>query len=301
MNVAAPVPGPQGDRGDLSPLLDVDDLWVVHDRVPGRRREVNRVVAGVDLRADAGEIVGLVGESGCGKTTLARAIVGLHRPVAGHVRVGGVDVHHLRGRAWREHRRAVAMVFQEPLLALNPRWSVHDSLSEPLIVHKLGNAAERAAKVREMLDLVALPPALAQRRPAEMSGGQRQRVAIARALIAGPSLLVCDEPVTALDVLAQATILDLLLELRSRLTLTCLFIAHDLAAVARVADRIAVMHQGRIVEDGAADRVLSAPRHPHTQALLAAVPRGLDHVLRPGSASGPASWNHLNPEQGVHP
>ncbi|WP_433528352.1 ATP-binding cassette domain-containing protein [Micromonospora sp. CA-263727] len=235
------------------------------------------VVEDVTLHVAGGEIVGLVGESGCGKTTLARVITGLHRPLTGVVRFCGVDVHALRGRTLRTHRRQVQMVFQDPYLTLSPRQTVRQAVTEPLHIHHIGDARSRAARVAEVLNLVGLDPQLGDRRPRQLSGGQQQRVAIARALALRPRLLVCDEPVTALDVSVQATILNLLCDLRDQLDLACLFISHDLAVVQQFADRVAVMRHGRIVEQGTTKQVGSNPRHPYTRELLAATPAiGLD-------------------------
>ncbi|GII64659.1 dipeptide/oligopeptide/nickel ABC transporter ATP-binding protein [Sphaerisporangium krabiense] len=249
-------------------MLEVERLTAGY--LGGRHRVT--VVKDVTIRVDGGEIVGLVGESGCGKTTLARVITGLDRPSAGVVRFAGVDVHTLRGRALRDHRRHVQMVFQDPYLTLSPRQRVRQALAEPLRIHRIGDSRARSARVDELLDLVGLDPGVGERRPRQLSGGQRQRVAIARALALGPRLLVCDEPVTALDVSVQAKVLNLLCDLRDRLGLGCLFITHDLAVVRQLADRVAVMRDGRIVEQGPTLEVTTTPRHPYTRALLAATP-----------------------------
>ncbi|WP_371786586.1 ATP-binding cassette domain-containing protein [Streptosporangium subroseum] len=240
-------------------MLEVDDL-------------TGGCLTDVSIHVDVGEIVGVVGESGCGKTTLARMITGLRRPSSGVVRFEGVDVHHLSGQALREHRRHVQMVFQDPYLTLSPRQTVRQALIEPLVIHRIGDARSRAARVEELLDLVGLDPDVGARRPRRLSGGQQQRVAIARALALGPRLLVCDEPVSALDVSVQAKVLNLLCDLRDRLGLACLFIAHDLAVVRQLADRIAVMYDGRIVEQGPTTAVTTEPSHPYTRTLLAATP-----------------------------
>ncbi|GAA3769180.1 ABC transporter ATP-binding protein [Plantactinospora mayteni] len=239
-----------------------------------RRRDQDHanVVEDVTMRIEPGEIVGLVGESGCGKTTLARVVTGLHRPSAGVVRFTGVDVHSLRGRALRAHRRHVQMVFQDPYLTLSPRQTVRQALVEPLRIHRIGDSRSRSARVDELLDLVGLDRRVGTRLPRQLSGGQQQRVAIARALALRPRLLVCDEPVTALDVSVQAKILNLLCDLRDRLGLACLFISHDLAVVRQLANRIAVMRDGRIVEQGPTLEITTDPCHPYTRELLAATP-----------------------------
>ncbi|MFF5114144.1 ABC transporter ATP-binding protein [Streptosporangium sp. NPDC000509] len=237
-----------------------------------RGRDAAAVIEDVTLRVAAGEIVGLVGESGCGKTTLARVVTGLHRPSAGVVRVAGADVHALRGRTLRAHRRQVQMVFQDPYLTLSPRQTVRQALAEPLHIHRIGDTRSRPTRVGELMDLVGLDPQVGDRRPGQLSGGQQQRVAIARALALEPRLLICDEPVTALDVSVQATVLNLLCDLRDRLEFGCLFITHDLAVLSQLADRVAVMRHGRIVEQGPTGDVTTRPRHPYTRSLLAATP-----------------------------
>jgi len=237
------------------------------------RAQRHRAVDDVSLEVAPGEIVGLVGESGCGKSTLARAVVGLQRPDSGRVLVDGVALADLGRRERRAHRRVAQMVFQNPSSSLDPHRTVRASISEALSVSGAVPRGRRTARVGELLDLVGLDQAVATRRPRQLSGGQCQRVAIARALAVGPRLLVCDEPVTALDVSVQARILNLLMDLRDDLGTGCLFITHDLSVLAQLADRIAVMHEGRIVEVGPAPRVLGDPQHAQTRRLLAAVPR----------------------------
>ncbi|MDI5940083.1 MULTISPECIES: ABC transporter ATP-binding protein [Micromonospora] len=254
------------------------------DRVSAGYGAVGTVVEDVTLRVAAGEIVGLVGESGCGKTTLARVVTGLHRPRTGTVHLAGVDVHALRGRALRAHRRQIQMVFQDPFLTLSPRQTIRQAITEPLQIHRIGDARSRSARVDELLDLVGLDPALGDRRPGQLSGGQQQRVAIARALALQPRLLICDEPVTALDVSVQAKVLNLLCDLRDQLEFGCLFITHDLAVVAQLADRIAVMRGGRIVEQGPTGQVTDQPAHPYTKTLLAL---GINDGRRSAGTLGP--------------
>ncbi|MFD0567277.1 ABC transporter ATP-binding protein [Kitasatospora saccharophila] len=231
---------------------------------PRRRRTV--ALADVDLELHPGETLGLVGESGSGKSTLARALVGGHAPDAGSVSFAG------RPLDGRRARREVQMVFQDPYASLNPRLTVGRIIAEPLIAHRIGDRAQRQARVAELLEQVGLEASAAARSPREFSGGQRQRIGIARALAPEPSVLVCDEPVSALDVSIQAQVIDLLARLQRELGLAVLFIAHDLAVVRQVSHRIAVLHRGRIVESGPADRVITAPEHPYTAELLAAVP-----------------------------
>jgi peptide/nickel transport system ATP-binding protein len=230
-------------------------------------------VSGVDLDIRQGETLGLVGESGCGKTSTLLEIMNLRPPQSGSIRVGGVDVTELRGRgAERQLRRTLQMVFQDPIGALDPRMTVFDILAEPL--QAIGEADRTAigARVDELMDLVGLDPEHSDRFPTAFSGGQRQRIAIARALATNPSLLVLDEPVSALDVSIQAGVINLLNELKATLGLSYLFVAHDLSVVRQISDRVAVMYLGRIVEIGALDEVFDNPQHPYTQALLSAIP-----------------------------
>ena len=258
-------------------VLDVRGL-VKHFRVTRREgfrsvRETVHAVDGIDLRVDAGETVGLVGESGCGKSTAGRAILRLIEPTAGTVRLEGQDVRALRGEALRQLRRNMGIVFQDPFAALDPRMMVGDIVSEPLQAHGLARSRrERLERARALLQTVGLDPAFVARYPHEFSGGQRQRIGIARAIATDPKLLILDEPISALDISIRAQILNLLEDLQSTRKLSYLFIAHDLSVVRHICDRVAVMYLGIIVEHGPSDRVFTAPKHPYTQALLASVP-----------------------------
>ncbi|MGH7058393.1 MAG: oligopeptide/dipeptide ABC transporter ATP-binding protein, partial [Acetobacteraceae bacterium] len=246
------------------------------------RRAPLRAVDRVSLEVARGEIVGIVGESGSGKSTLARLIVGLLAPAEGEIIFGGAALSSARRPAGL--RRRIQMVFQDPFSSLDPRMSVGQQLAEILRVHAIVPRRRTEEACRALLVQVHLPPELMDARPRQMSGGQRQRVAIARSLAVRPELLVADEPVSALDVSVQAGIIHLFAELRSTLGLTLLFIAHDLAVVRHLCDRIAVMYMGRIVESGATEAIFRAPRHPYTRALLTAIPR-----LRPTEAAREAS------------
>ncbi len=231
-----------------------------------------RAVDGVDLRIAAGETMALVGESGCGKSTLGRALLRLEEATDGAVLFAGGNLADLPAEALRRRRADMRMVFQDPFSSLNPRMRVGETLAEPLVVHGLARGREARARVAEMLGVVGLDAAVARRYPHEFSGGQRQRIAIARAVIGNPRFVVADEPLSALDVSVQAQILDLFEALQARLALTYLFVSHDLAVVRHVANRVAVMYLGRIVELGEAEAVFAHPAHPYTQALLDAVP-----------------------------
>ena len=270
------------------PLLEVRGVhmdFTIADSVVRRARripaEVLSAVDGVDLEIMPGEALGLVGESGCGKSTLGRCIVGLHVPTAGEIRYAGEPLGAKRARA---ERRRIQMVFQDPYSSLNPRMTVRQTLSELLRVHRMVPRSGIDARCRELLDLVGLPARALNSHPRNFSGGQRQRVSIARALALQPELLVADEPVSALDVSVQATVLNLLDELRRELGLTMLFIAHNMAVVRHVCDRVAVMYLGRIVETAETEELFSNARHPYTQGLLRAVPR-----LVPGRVSESAA------------
>ncbi|WP_336922437.1 ABC transporter ATP-binding protein [Aquipuribacter sp. SD81] len=233
-----------------------------------------RAVDGVDLDIRRGETLGLVGESGCGKSTLGNAVLRLVEPTGGTVVIDGTEVTGLPRRRLREMRRRAVMVFQDPYASLDPRHSIADAVEEPLVVHGLhGGARDRRRRVEELLEMVGIPAAAADRFPHEFSGGQRQRVGIARALAGEPDLIVADEAVASLDVSIQAQVMNLLRRLQRDLGLTLLFVSHDLAAVRHVSDRIAVMYLGRVVEVGPAHEVVSDPQHPYTRALLSSVPR----------------------------
>jgi len=262
--------------GRDQPLLSVRDLAVHFGISKGflfsRSIGAVRAVDGVSFDIGRGETVGLVGESGCGKSTTGRAIARLNRPTAGSIRLDGQDLSTLEGAALRRVRRRLQMIFQDPYSSLNPRMAIGAIIGEPLEIHGVGTTRERAERVRELLAIVGLPRQAADRYPHQFSGGQRQRVGIARALALNPELIVADEPISALDVSIQAQILNLLARLQRDFRLTYLFIAHDLAAVRHISDRILVMYLGRIVESAPSAELYRRPLHPYTVALLSAVP-----------------------------
>ena len=258
------------------PLLSVRDLRV---HFPFRRglfggAGVIRAVDGVSFDIRPGETLGLVGESGCGKTTTARAIIGLldRGVMQGTVTLGGHRIDHLSRRAMLPHRRMMQMIFQDPYASLNPRMTVGSIIAEPMQIFRLHSGRERKLEVMRLMDLVGLNPRLLNRYPHEFSGGQRQRIGIARALAVEPELIVCDEPVSALDVSIQAQVINLLVDLQQKLGVAYLFISHDLSVVRHISHRIGVMYLGRIVELTDADRLHERPLHPYTQALLSAAP-----------------------------
>jgi ABC-type glutathione transport system ATPase component len=254
----------------MSSLLEIDDLRL---RYPGRgiRRTGPEVLKGISLNVAAGETVGLVGESGSGKTTIGRAVLGLAKPTGGYIRFKGEDITHLPTGQRRRLAKDIQVVFQDPYTSLNPALQVADTLSEPLIAQGIEGADARK-RVLELLDRVGLPADAAQRYPREFSGGQRQRVAIARALALRPKLIVCDEPVSALDLTTQARVLDLLIELQRETGVAYLFITHDLSVVRHISHRVAVMYRGEIVETGATAKVTTDPEHDYTRQLLLAAP-----------------------------
>jgi oligopeptide/dipeptide ABC transporter ATP-binding protein len=257
------------------PLLSVRDVvqeFVVRD-MGGSRGGVVQAVSGVSFDVMPGETLGIVGETGSGKSTLARAILQAPRPKSGSVVFRGTDLTRLRGRKLIQARRHLQFVFQDPFGSLDPGWKVRATVEEPLIAYRAGGRAARRKRVDELLDLVGLDPVRhAGRRPRELSGGQAQRVAIARAIALNPSLLICDEAVSSLDVLIQAQVLNLLEKLRTDLGLSYVFIAHDLALVKQVSDRVAVMYLGKMCETGPGESVYKTPLHPYTRALLDSVP-----------------------------
>jgi ABC-type oligopeptide transport system ATPase subunit len=233
---------------------------------------VVRAVDDVSFTIEEGETFGLVGESGSGKTTTGRCILRLIEPTSGEVRFKGEDVLGFSKSRLRQARRDMQIVFQDPYSSLNPRMRVGAIVEEPLIIHRIGSKAERRARVAELFDLVGLDPSQLTRYPHQFSGGQRQRIGLARALALNPSLIIADEPVSALDVSVQAQVINLLMDLQERLKLTYLFIAHDLRLVRHICSRVAVMYLGKIVEMGATDSLFTSPAHPYTRALLSAIP-----------------------------
>ena len=263
----------------MTPLVEIRNLIKEFPTRKGwfGRGTPFRAVDDVSFAIAPGETFGLVGESGCGKTTTGRCAIRLIEPTSGEIRFKDLDVRALSARELRRARRHFQIVFQDPYSSLNPRMRVGEIVEEPLVIHKVGTHEQRLARVRRLFELVGLDPALTEKYPHEFSGGQRQRIGLARALALEPALVVCDEPVSALDVSVQAQVVNLLLDLQKRLSLTYLFIAHDLRLVRQICDRVAVMYRGRLVEVAPAESLFTAPSHPYTQALISAMP-----TLQPG-------------------
>jgi oligopeptide/dipeptide ABC transporter ATP-binding protein len=289
-----------------APLLEIRDLamhFPVREGVLLRATKSCKAVDGVNLAIAPGETLGLVGESGCGKSTLGKCVVRLHQPTSGQIIFQGKDLAHEHGRELKAHRRQLQMIFQDPVESLNSRHTVGDIVAEPFLIHGMGDAAWRQQRVRELLARVGLSPDAATRFPFEFSGGQRQRIGIARAIALEPKLIVCDEPVSALDVSIQSQVLNLMLDLQREMQLSYLFIAHNLAVVKHVSDRIAIMYLGRIVELADAETIYRAPRHPYTRALISAIPepdptRNKQRIVLQGDVPSP-----INPPSGCpfHP
>jgi ABC-type oligopeptide transport system ATPase subunit len=253
------------------------------------------IVEDVSIALRRGEILGLVGESGSGKTTTGRCILRLIEPTSGAVRFKGEDVLAFSRPRMRQARRDMQIVFQDPYSSLNPRMRVGAIVEEPLIIHKIGAKAQRRARVAELFELVGLDPSQLARYPHQFSGGQRQRIGLARALALNPSLVIADEPVSALDVSVQAQVINLLMDLQERLKLTYLFIAHDLRLVRHICSRVAVMYLGKIVEMGETESLFAAPAHPYTRALLSAIPIPDPNVPRQRIVLDPASFSREAP------
>ena len=276
----------------MTALLEIRNLAKhFHSR---DRKSLVRAVDGVSLTVERGKTLGIVGESGCGKSTLARLIVRLIEATAGEVMLEGENVLTLDARRMRARRRDLQMVFQDPYASLDPRMTVGQIVAEPLEIHAVGTARDRREKVAELLRLVGLDPRAGSRYPHEFSGGQRQRIGIARAIALEPKLLVLDEPVSALDLSIQSQVLNLLMDLKSRLGLSYIFISHDLSVVEHVSDEIAVMYLGKVVERGPAVQLLTAPLHPYTRALISAIPeidpaKRRSRIVLPGDPPSPES------------
>jgi oligopeptide transport system ATP-binding protein len=290
---------PAGAEAKNGNLIEVENLKVYFPIRAGIFKTVQGNVKAVDditFEVRRGETLGLVGESGCGKSTTGRALIRLREPTEGKVRFDGVELMSLKAQPLRRLRRRMQIIFQDPYGSLDPRMTVGAIISEPLETHKLAKGEAKRERVAELLKLVGLDPTYVNRYPHEFSGGQRQRIGVARALAVEPEFIVCDEPISALDVSIQAQVLNLLTDLRERLGLTYLFIAHDLSVVKHISDRVAVMYLGKIVEIGPPDTIYAGPGHPYTRALLSAVPvpdptaeRRRKRVILTGDVPSPAN------------
>ena len=257
------------------PILEVSGLkmhFPVKDGIMLRTSKFNKAVDDVSFHIMPGETLGLVGESGCGKSTLGRCIARLYQPTAGSIKFEGNEITGLGSRALMPYRQHIQMIFQDPMESLNSRHTIGDILEEPFIIHKIGDKVSRKKRVKELLEIVGLPARSVSRYPFEFSGGQRQRICIARSLALNPKLSLCDEPVSALDVSIQSQILNLMNDLQQEFNLSYLFIAHDLAVVKHISDRIAIMYLGRIVESGEGQEIYKNPLHPYTRSLMSAIP-----------------------------
>ena len=296
-------PAQASPAGPGAPLVVVREL-VKHFPVKGgllmRTVGLVRAVDGVNFEIRRGETLGLVGESGCGKTTVGRLMLRLIEPTSGLITLGGVDITRLDGPALKQHRRRMQIVFQDPFGSLDPRTPIGESIGEGLRIHGMGNARERAARVKRIMDMVGLQQYHARRYPHEFSGGQRQRIGIARALVLEPDLVVCDEPVSALDVSIQAQVLNLLKNLQRELGLTYLFIAHNMGVVEHISDRVAVMYLGRIVEVTDRIRIFAESEHPYTRALLSAIPVPNPEIRRTRVILAGDVPSPVNPPSGCH-
>ncbi|MBV2169648.1 MAG: dipeptide ABC transporter ATP-binding protein [Bdellovibrio sp.] len=287
-----------------TPLLKVENLtksFPIYGGLFSREVASVKAVQGISFELNKGETLGLVGESGCGKSTLGRCLIRLHDSTSGKISYNGKDITHIAGEELREMRKKMQIIFQDPFASLNPRMTIGAILEEPLIIHNLyASAKDRQDRIHELLDLVGLRREHLNRYPHEFSGGQRQRVGIARSLAVNPELIVCDEPVSALDVSIQAQVINLLMELQQKLGLTYIFIAHDLKVVEHVSTKVAVMYLGKIVEMAEAEELYRNPKHPYTKALMSAIPvpdprRRDERIILTGDVPSP-----INPPSGCH-